>query len=187
MFTCENLITDKNKLRNTIRSVIRSKSKDNLIVQSRAIISRLQSHPLFLSAKTILLFHSLPDEVDTHELIKNIQNDKIILLPSVVGDELVLHRYQSSDLTHVGDFGIIESDGITFEAYQDIDLAIIPGVAFDSKGHRLGRGRGYYDRFLPNLKCYTIGVCFSFQLVDAVPTEDFDKSVDEVLTYKQDE
>jgi 5-formyltetrahydrofolate cyclo-ligase len=65
--------------------------------------------------------------------------------------------------------------------YDEITLALIPGMAFDAEGHRLGRGKGYYDRLLPRLsRAYKMGVCFPFQMVDAVPSEPHDQKVDEV-------
>ena len=64
----------------------------------------------------------------------------------------------------------------------DIDLAVIPGMAFDRDGHRLGRGKGFYDKLLPGIKCRKIGLCFSFQLADSVPIEPHDIVMDMVLT-----
>ena len=62
-----------------------------------------------------------------------------------------------------------------------VDVVLVPGVAFDAEGHRLGRGRGYYDRFLRTCKARTIGVCFDFQKVDEVPVDAFDVTIDEVV------
>jgi len=68
------------------------------------------------------------------------------------------------------------------EHYGEIELAIIPGMAFDSAGHRLGRGKGYYDRLLPNLKTAKLtGICFPFQLLEEVPAEAHDISVCKVI------
>lgn len=81
-----------------------------------------------------------------------------------------------------GAFGIMEPSGELFTDYSRITLAVVPGMAFDSHGHRLGRGKGYYDRFLPLLpQAYKIGVCFPFQLVDDVPIEPTDVVMDEVV------
>lgn len=71
---------------------------------------------------------------------------------------------------------------IFFTNYASIDLAVIPGVAFDRSGNRLGRGKGYYDRLLPHIFAYKVGICFSFQLVEDIPTREFDARVDEILT-----
>lgn len=141
---------------------------------------------MFQSAHTILLYHSLGDEVHTHEFIEKWSNSKQIILPVVVGDDLELRTYSSPSDLSVGAYGILEPTGAPFYDYHKIELAIIPGVAFDISGSRLGRGRGYYDRLLPKLTAHKIGVCFPFQFVDEVPAEKFDIRMDEVIYKKLD-
>lgn len=150
---------------------------------SAKVTAALEAHPAFRAATTILLYHSLKDEVHTHELVRKWSEEKRILLPVVIGDELELRCYTGPGDLAVGAYGIEEPTGERFSAYEEIDLAIIPGVAFDRQGHRLGRGKGYYDRLLPSLPhTYKIGICFPYQLVDEVPSESFDICMDEVLT-----
>lgn len=90
-----------------------------------------------------------------------------------------------------GAYGIMEPEGPAFTAYDDIDLIIIPGVAFDVKHNRLGRGKGYYDRFLQQMQqmrqthAYKIGVCFSHQLVDSIPVTAYDIPMDEVVSLSE--
>lgn len=84
-----------------------------------------------------------------------------------------------------GTFGIMQPDTAAFHDYSTIDLALIPGMAFDHDGHRLGRGRAYYDRMLHGVafsKVYKIGVCFPYQLLPYVPSERSDVNMDEVIT-----
>jgi 5-formyltetrahydrofolate cyclo-ligase len=64
---------------------------------------------------------------------------------------------------------------------ETVELAIVPGIAFDRSNHRLGRGRGYYDRLLPQLNSYILGICFDFQLFDAIPYDEYDVPMDEVV------
>ena len=105
-----------------------------------------------------------------------------MLLPTVVGSNLELHAYTGdTDLTTSADFGIAESTGPLFTDYTNIDLAIIPGMAFTPDGHRLGRGNGYYDRLLPQLSCKKIGLAFPFQIVDHIPCESHDIKMDMVV------
>ena len=75
----------------------------------------------------------------------------------------------------------MEPTGEPFTDYEQIDIVLVPGMAFDAAGHRLGRGRGYYDRFLIQTACRKIGVCFPFQRVAEVPTDDHDVMMDEVI------
>lgn len=136
---------------------------------------------MFQSAHTILLYHSLQDEVHTHDFIEKWSKSKRIVLPVVIEDELELRSYSSPNDLAIGAYGILEPTGTPFHDYDSIDLAIIPGVAFDTAGCRLGRGKGYYDRLLPKLTAHKIGVCFPFQFVDEVPAEELDIRMDEVL------
>ncbi|EJW99876.1 5-formyltetrahydrofolate cyclo-ligase [gut metagenome] len=94
-----------------------------------------------------------------------------------------LHRYTGPQNLVVGSYGILEPIGEAIQTYTSIDLIIVPGMAFDKQGHRLGRGKGYYDRLLPKIpQAYKIGICFPFQLLEEIPTEPFDICMDEILT-----
>lgn len=137
-------------------------------------------------AQTVLLYHALPDEPDLQSLLdEGLLQGKQLLLPVVVGDDLVLKHFKGSDSLREGAFHILEPVGKDFplEQYHQIDLALIPGMAFDCAGHRLGRGRGYYDRLLPRIpQAHTLGICFPFQLLDSIPVESHDINVDEVIS-----
>lgn len=172
----------KSDLREIIRNRKRQFTRQQLEELSFAVISRLKRHPRFVSARTLLLYHSLPDEVYTHRLMTETE-DRTLLLPQVVGNgEMKLRIYTGAGDMREGLYHIMEPCGEIFDRYDEIDLAVIPGVAFDNKGHRLGRGKGYYDRFLPLIpKAYKIGICFSFQIVDNVPTEYTDIKMDEIV------
>lgn len=148
------------------------------------MLDKLTDHPRFKEAKTVLLYYSLPDEVQTHEFVKRISQEKQVVLPVVKGDELELRRYSGKADLKKGSFGIDEPTGEIVTDFSDIDIAIIPGVGFDKQGNRLGRGKGYYDRLLPKLQSYNIGICFSFQIVPEIPIEPFDCPMDEVWTQE---
>lgn len=180
---------DKKELRRTIRESKRHFDRETLDEMSLAVISRLTAHPRFAAARIVMLYHSLPDEVDTGRLLAELASvsaditGKTVLLPRVTGEtDMELRVYTGPyDMTR-GAFGIMEPSGALFTDYSQITLAIVPGMAFDCCGHRLGRGKGYYDRFLPLLpQAYKIGVCFPFQLVDSVPTVPTDVVMDEVV------
>ena len=106
-----------------------------------------------------------------------------MVLPRVTGPATMeLCLYDGPVSLSEGAFGIMEPTGQAFTAYQEIDLAVVPGMAFDAQGNRLGRGRGYYDRLLPLLpRAYKIGLCFPFQLIGNVPTQPTDIAMDEVI------
>ncbi|MBR4364353.1 MAG: 5-formyltetrahydrofolate cyclo-ligase, partial [Prevotella sp.] len=146
--------------------------QDQLAKMSTDICHRLlTSH---LSSLTILCYWPLPDEVDIRPLIAElVAAGKHVVLPRVTGDDTMeLCCYTSADDLREGAFHIQEPTGERFVDYDAIDIALIPGMAFDAAGHRLGRGRGYYDRFLAAHPLrHTIGVCFPFQRVPQVPSD----------------
>lgn len=151
---------------------------------SESIIRKLRTNPAVVRAKTILMYYSLYDEVDTHTFIDHLaQQGKEVLLPVVVSNtEMELRRYTGTHDLRNGFFDIMEPVGDLFTDYDKIDVAVVPGMAFDSLGNRLGRGKGYYDRLLPQLtNTYKIGVCFPFQRVPAVPADKHDVRMDEII------
>lgn len=177
----EKMIIGKKELRKYIAE-LKTLHTTSTTLLSDEILSRVEKHPVFQKAQTVLLYYSLPDEVHTHDFIQKWYNRKRILLPVVVKDTLELYTYTGPDKMTIGAYGIEEPTEGKFNNLKDIDLAIIPGVAFDRRGNRLGRGKGYYDRLLPFLVgTYKLGICFPYQLLESVPTEDFDIRMNEVI------
>lgn len=170
----------KKRLRKQISAEKKKYSKEEKLKLSKVIWNRIELFPSFQKSQTLLVYHSLPDEVDTHEFIEKWSNQKQILLPVVKGDRLVLRSYDKRNLAS-GVFGIQEPTGENFTDWDKIDFIIVPAVAYDKRGNRLGRGGGYYDRLLPQLKGLKVGVCFPFQHVEQLPVEDFDIQVDLVV------
>ena len=105
-----------------------------------------------------------------------------LVFPRVAGTELVFHEWDGSVLVP-GPYGIREPAAtLPVVAPRDLDVMLVPGVAFDPRGNRLGYGGGYYDRVLAARPCLTIGIAWTFQVVDAVPMEPWDQPVDALLT-----
>ena len=139
-------MTSKTEIRSAIKALKKQHSKEELLAQSDIILHKLEQHPDFLQAQKIMLYSSLPDEVQTQAFIEKWRLQKRIILPTVVGDDIIPVELAADTDFAVGDFNILEPQN---EAYAgDFDLIIVPGVAFDRQGNRLGRGKGYYDRFL---------------------------------------
>ena len=172
---------EKKELRAHIKALKRQHSKEQLLEQSEKILTKLERHPDFVKAERVMLYNALPDEVQTLEFLKKWHLKKQIILPTVVGDDIIPVEYAKETTFAVGDFNILEPQN---EPYQGgFDLMVVPGVAFDRQGNRLGRGKGYYDRFLSqHLTVKRIGICFDFQLVEEVPAEPFDIRMDEVIS-----
>lgn len=153
---------------------------------SEKILNRLEETELFRRASCIALYHAIPGEVQTAGFIEKWFDKKQLLLPLVVGDDLRLLPYKGSNSLTPGSFGILEpTDTETAVAESDVDLIIVPGVAFDRQLNRMGRGKGYYDRLLSTLQAHKIGICFNFQLQESVPVEPFDKKMDIVITENE--
>lgn len=180
---------DKRTAKKTLRQWIRQQkaqyTEEQLVEMSETIIRSVTAHPHFVHARTVLLYHSLPDEVYTPGLITHaLQSGKRVLLPVVISKtEMEIREYlPTTEMERSEDFHILEPQGKAFTDYAAIDCAVIPGMAFDAQGHRLGRGRGYYDRFLAQAAgVHKIGLCFPFQLLDSIPAEPTDVLMDCVI------
>ena len=167
-----------------LRQLIRQRKRQHTGGEPAAVIDQLYRHPRIRQAHTLLLYSALPDEIPTQALTDRLTAEgKTVVLPRVVNaTDMELRYYTGRRDLQQGAFGIMEPVGELFTAYSGIDVAVIPGMAFDRQGHRLGRGMGYYDRFLSRVPfLYKIGVCFPWQVVDQVPADQHDMPMDEVL------
>ncbi len=175
---------NKKDLRKYIRLQKQQFTSQQLVELSLPIMKKLMVHPRVKSAKTILMYYSLSDEVNTHEFIDElVAAGKTVLLPAVISDtEMEIRHYEGAKDLLGGFFDIMEPVGKPFTAFKEIDVAVVPGMSFDMRGNRLGRGKGYYDRFLPKIpQAYKIGVCFPFQKLPGIPADENDMKVDEVI------
>lgn len=171
---------DKNALRKEIRSRKKSYSQEQLLEKSESILRKLELHPLFQQANRVMLYASLPDEVQTLAFIEKWQKTKTVILPTVVGDDIIPVQSSADAAMQEGDFHILEPQNTPYTG--DFDLIVVPGMAFDRQGSRLGRGKGFYDRFLAkHPKTPTIGLCFDFQVVEYIPKEPHDIIIGEVI------
>lgn len=174
----------KQQLRQLIRNKKRQFTQEQLNELSLPIIRKLLCDNTLINAETILMYYSLSDEVNTHEAIDELLSlGKKILLPVVINDqEMEIREYTGIKDLKEGSYQIKEPTGKIFTDYKSIDVAVIPGMSFDKKNNRLGRGKGYYDRFLKSVpNTYKIGICFDFQKQDEIPTGEFDVKMSKVL------
>ncbi len=145
--------------------------------------------PEFKRAKGIGAFASTPHEINTYPLLEaSLESGKNLFLPRLSKDQSHFDFYPISDLKNLstGPHGIPEPTGAHPADWNELDLVLVPGLGFDLKGNRLGYGKGFYDQVLPRLKktCLTIGLAFSFQIVDQVPVTPSDFPVRSLLTEK---
>lgn len=152
--------------------------------QSALILSQLEKMTVFQEAKTVLLYYPKNNEVDVLPLFKRYKRDKVLLLPVTHRRGMTANPYEGNDKMHRGKVGIPEPTTPPYEG--EIDLIIVPAVAFDKQGNRLGRGGGYYDRFLKKQSHATfIGVGYDFQLVDEVPVRKHDQKMHRIILPSQ--
>lgn len=145
------------------------------------VFNHLEQTAAFLLADHILMYHSLPDELSTRAFLKKWGSRKKFYLPRVNGVDLEILPYEESRL-ELGSFHIEEPTGSDTVAPDEIELVIVPAVAYDRKGNRLGRGKGFYDRLLAETRATKIGVGYEFQLLDELPVEPHDVRMDIVIT-----
>ena len=185
MKNINNTIEIKQSLRKEIALMKQTYEEDDLHKFSEEIFQKIEQTQEFADAKCILAYYSFPGEVITHSFIEKYANKKKILLPVVQNDKLVLKVYTHSDDLKLSAYGIPEPTGEEFLDYEQIDLAIIPGMVFDRNLNRIGRGKGYYDRLLPKLNSYFMGICYSFQLKNEIPVELHDIRMNCVISHNE--
>lgn len=180
-------IEKKKELRKLISSRKKECSIEERIARSEAVIENLKNLEEFRNAENILFYWSMADEVFTHKIVPEIARKKKVYLPVVKGDDLLIKRFTAeTDLVGGESYSIPEPDDDAEEvSIDDIDFVVVPGVAFDKNGGRMGRGKGFYDRLLAKAHGagpVKVGICFGFQLVDEVPRESHDILMDKVIS-----
>ena len=176
---------DKRTIRQAVRAEIAKLSSSEKKSISSQIFSAIAELQEVRQASVVALFASLPDEPQTGEIIEQLAQSKRIVLPRIEGEEMKF--YDISEGLREGAFSIMEPIATTPVEPSEIDVMIVPGVAFTSDGARLGRGKGFYDKYLSlnGFRAYTIGVCYPCQIVENIPTEEHDRSLDRVVRSEE--
>lgn len=181
---------EKAKIRKRILSLLREQEESERVAKSRSIEEKLFSLPEFIQAKCVMFYLSFDGEVETIAMIKHAQQmGKKVAVPVIRGeDKLIASLLKNSDNElSPGPYGILQprESNIQELSLEKIDLVVVPAVAFDKEGNRLGRGKGYYDRFLKDLTLKgipSVGIAFDFQMVDNLPTLPHDLPVAKLIT-----
>lgn len=177
----------KNALRGTILDILKTQEEEERNRKSGIIRRTLFMAKVFRRAKTVMFYVALRDEVDTDPMIAEAQKSgKIVAVPVCSGGRSGLRPciFEDNAGLKPGPYGVREPVTGRGVPIEKLDLVVVPGVAFDKKGNRLGRGKGFYDRFLKALPCGTIsiGLAFDFQIVPSVPTLSHDIRVHRVIS-----
>ncbi len=180
---------DKLKIRVEMLKKLKSHDKASSLKKSGAIKIKLFNDILFKKAKVVMFYVSKDYEVNTHDMIDDaILNGKTVVVPKTENETKMLSVYEISSRSELlpGGMGIMEPQANSSKSakLEAIDLIIVPGIAFDKLGHRIGHGKGYYDRFLKKISegTSTIGLAFDFQVVDKIPASATDFPVQKVIS-----
>lgn len=188
----EEIQEKKSEIRRDIEKILAEFSEAELVEKTKKLETRLFEFANFLEAKIVLLYMNGPNEVDTQNILKKcLEFNKIVVLPAFDPEK---HRIKLRKVDNDADLkqglkGILEPDPdrCKIVPIQSIDIAIMPGIAFDEKGGRLGSGEGYYDRLVPKLSITTrkVALAFECQIIQQVPMESHDKHVDIIITEER--
>lgn len=174
----------KKQLRLQIAKQKKEYTAEDLLLKSEEVFSVLEITGQFRDAKVILIYNSMSDEVSTHDFIKKWSDEKTFYMPVIRDDKICFCRLDQDTEFAKSKIGVDEPTSDKFlEDYKKVHLVIVPGVAFDRNCNRLGRGKGYYDCFLSKHKnIFKVGICFDFQLLDEIPSDNLDVKMDMLVS-----
>ncbi|MCU0650639.1 MAG: 5-formyltetrahydrofolate cyclo-ligase [Candidatus Omnitrophica bacterium] len=175
----------KQSIRNRILVRLKTQKEGLRTRKSGLIAKKLFRTRAFMRAKIVMFYKAFKGEVDTEIMIKAAQKSGKIVVVPVCGENRALIPCILKDGAHLlrGPYGIWEPAVKKSVPFKSIDLVIVPGLAFTRKGKRLGRGKGYYDRFLlrHSVHAATIGLAYDFQVLADLPTNAMDVNVQKVI------
>lgn len=183
------MIIDKKELRADFLKKRLNLSWQDVQTKSHQINRKLFEHSVYASAQTILIYLPIKKEPNSLSIVKNAwKEEKQVLVPVTIPAEktLLLSRLDSLKELTEGCYGIPEPKQKSIHPVEPrcVDLCILPGLAFDRKGYRLGYGGGYFDRFLPKLRpdCVKIALAYDFQIIDSLEHLSHDIPMDIIIT-----
>lgn len=179
---------DKEVIRADMLCRRRSLFQEQVVHLSRRAQQRLLSTAFYATANSVALYRPVHQETDTETVFHAaIDQGKTVSFPRIEGETLVFVAVTSLAQLVIGKFGVAEP-GLDLPVTEQVpEITLVPGVAFDRRGHRLGYGRGFYDRYLSRCsgKTYSVGLAYAFQLCDAIPKDDHDQRLDALVTDRE--
>ncbi len=182
LFPWSRVRKQKSSLRGILEQRRRVYDKDQARQDAQVLVRRIAELPLFQQAQTVMLYSSVHNEIDLQALLEQFKDQKTLLLPVTHRHCITANPYEGEEKMRKGKHRIAEP---TTKPYKGtIDLILVPGVAFDRYGYRLGRGGGFYDKFLrQHPKAFKLGVGYDFQIYKKeLPYNLFDVRVNAILT-----
>lgn len=176
---------NKDELRAKMRTKRREMTADEVLNKSARIQKQLFSFDKYVKAKTVMLYVSAFNEPSTIEIIKDaIDRRKRVVLPvsDTATETIVLSYLDSLDDLEKGAYGILEPRVVKPADASEIDFILVPGLAFDKNGNRMGFGKGYYDKLLCKTGAEKTALCYEFQLFDEIPADEYDIPMNTIIT-----
>lgn len=179
-----NSAIQKDKIRQQILQHRQHISPEQVKSDSKKVCNTLEKLEIFKKAKRVLFYFPVKNEIDTRPLIQKYLNSKEIFLPRVEKNYLLsLGKISSLESLNIGKFKIPQPGVDAPQTdVKELDLIIIPGIAFDKNGQRIGFGHGYYDTFLKSCRAIKIGLAYDFQIVDNISGQKHDEKMDLIIT-----
>lgn len=184
-------ILSKDQIRQEILRIRNSLSENEIVSNSNIISRKVISTKEFKKSPSIGIYYPIGSEVKTFEIIKySLATKKTIGLPRIIdSNRIVFFKIMENSFDDIkitkGKYGILENS-MSDSIIEEMDLLIIPGIAFDLQGNRIGYGKGYYDRFLSKRKAnYIIGLAFENQIINKIPKTGYDIPVNILFTEKR--
>ena len=189
------ILSQKKELRKEAKSYRKSLSKNDRPDKSNAIIINLKALKEYQKAEVILMYASLPDEVETLSLIHELteEGERQVYCPVTQGDEMEFYRISSLEDLNEGNFHVLEPESLAerrLVLQNDVHYCILmPGLMFDKRGNRLGYGKGYYDKYLArvpkDVNLTTVALSYDAMVKDAIPAEETDWRANYVVTENE--
>lgn len=181
-----NLETKKFHQRKKMRDIRQNKDIVDLFKKSKDIILKLIDLEECKGPKSIVMYLSYGSEVMTFDTINlALITGMRVLVPYLVGNEMEVSEIKNLTELKITDYGILEPINREKVRSDEIDIVVVPGIAFDEKGNRIGSGLGFYDRFLKKCNAIKIGIAFDFQIIDNIKPTKEDIPVDIIITEKR--
>ena len=176
---------DKKCIRRYINERRKEIQINEIMVNSKIISRKIFSMEEYIKTECVYIYMDFNGEVSTKEIIEeSLKTGKRVAIPKIENEEMSFHYINSVEDTQEGYFGVREP--IKNNLCNEQGIIIMPGVAFDKQKHRIGYGKGYYDKYLQNnLELYKIAIAFEFQIFDEIPHEEHDILPNIIITEKQ--
>jgi 5-formyltetrahydrofolate cyclo-ligase len=181
------VMVDKESLRKEMMKKRNSLSKSEKKMKDGSIYNQVINDPDYKSADSVFLFMSFGSEINTKPIIQHaLDHNKRVFLPKVVGKNLELFEIKNFENLERSKYGILEPNAYCQKIHNcGIDFILMPGLAFDPTGGRVGYGGGFYDRYISNIPNYQeipkVAIAYSFQIIDKVPMDKYDIPVDRII------